>query len=134
MQVGKPSLLAKLLSVLKLTEPKHFAFDRMLVDSYIRNNTVFIEQLDLSGEAIAFNGSGLIDLQRQKVDLTLFARGRRLPTAEPSILQSLTEGLGLGIVRMDIIGDLYDPQVTTTGLPVIKGSLGILGTKPNSKD
>jgi len=134
MQVGKPSLLGKLLSVLKLTEPKHFAFDRMLVDSYIRNNTVFLEQLDLSGEAIAFNGSGLIDLQRQKLDLTLFARGRRLPTAEPSILQSLTEGLGLGIVRMDIIGDLYDPQVTTTALPVFKGPLGILGTKPNSKD
>ncbi|MHC4571515.1 MAG: hypothetical protein ACYS0C_05515 [Planctomycetota bacterium] len=45
MQVGKLSPLAKLLQVLKLTEPRDFAFDRMLVDSYIMHNKLFFNCL-----------------------------------------------------------------------------------------
>ena len=134
MQVGKASLLAKLLSILKLTGPKDFAFDRMFADSYIKDSRVYLEHLDLVGEALTFGGSGWIDLQNQDVDLTLFVRGRRLAAAEPSILQSLTEGLGLAVVRMDVTGNLYDPQVTTTTLPVLKGALEILGAKPAAGD
>ena len=36
MQVGKVSPLGKLLSVLSLTEPSDYAFERLLVDSYIK--------------------------------------------------------------------------------------------------
>jgi len=128
MHLGRLSPLAKLLYVLKLTEPKDFAFEQMLVDSYVKHNRLFIEQLDLSGEALAFNGSGWIDLKSRNVDLVLFARGRRLASAEPSILQSLTEGLGHAVVRMEVTGNVYDPQVTTTTLPVIKEAVEILGT------
>jgi len=131
MQVGKLSPFAKLLYVLKLTEPKDFAFEQMLVDSYIRHNKLFLEKFDLSGQAVAFNGSGWINLQSQNVDLTLTARGRRLAAAEPSILQSLTEGLGQAVVKMEVTGSVYDPQVKTETLPVIKETLGILGTKPS---
>ena len=128
MQVGKLSPLAKVLFVLKLTEPKDFAFDRMLVDSYIKRNRLFFKQFDLSGESVAFNGSGWMDLESQNVDLTLTARGRRLATAEPSIFQSLTDALGTGVVRMEVAGNVYDPQVETTTLPVIKDTLEIFGT------
>jgi hypothetical protein len=126
MQVGTLSPLAKPLYVLKLTEPKDFAFRQMLVDSYIKYNKLFLEQLDLSGKSLAFNGSGWIDLQSRNADLVLFARGRRLATAEPSIIQSLTEGLGRAVVRMEVAGDVYDPRVTTTPLPVIKEAVKIL--------
>ncbi len=129
MQVGKASLLAKLLAVLKLTGPKDYAFDRMLVDSYIKGDRIYLEHLDLVGNAVTFSGSGWLNWHSKNVKLTLFARGRRLATAEPSILASLTEGIGLAVVRMDVTGNLYDPQVTVTTLPVIKGPLGILGTK-----
>jgi len=129
MQVGRLSPLAKLLYVFKLTEPKDFAFDSMLVDSYIRHNTLFFEHLDLSGEAAAFTGSGWMDLQNQNVDLVLFARGPRLAVAEPSIFQSLTEGLGQAVVRMEVTGNFYDPKITTKTLPVIKETLEILGTR-----
>jgi hypothetical protein len=98
MQVGKVSLLGKLLAVLKLTEPKDFAFDRMFVDSYIKDSRVYLERLDLVGESLSFGGSGWIDLQSQDVNLTLFVRGNRLATAEPSILESLTEGIGLVVL------------------------------------
>ena len=134
MQVGKLSPLAKLLQVLKLTEPTDYAFDQMLVDSYIRGDNVFFEKFDLSGDAIAFNGSGRLDLQNYNIDLTLTARGQRLANAEPSVLQSLTEDLGRGVVRMDITGSVYDPQVETKTLPIIGESLGIIGKKPAKSD
>ena len=127
MKVGKLSPIAKLLAVLKLTEPKDFAFDRMLVDSYIRGGGLFFEKFDLSGKSLAFTGSGTMDLPGENINLNLTARGRRLATAEPSILQSLTEGLGRGLIRIEITGDANEPQIKTKTLPVLEETLDILG-------
>jgi hypothetical protein len=129
MRVGELSPLAKLLQVLKLTEPKDYAFDRMLVDSYIKRDTLLFEKFDLAGSAIAFYGSGQMDLQSQNIELVLTARGERLTAADPSILQSLAEGLGIAVVRMEVNGNVYNPQVEVKTLPVIEDSLRILGTK-----
>lgn len=133
MKVGKLSPLAKLLFVLKLTGPTDFAFEKMLVDAYINHNKVFIESFDLSGDAIAFCGSGSLDMKSWDIDLTLTARGRRLATAEPSVLQSLPDALGGGVVRIEVTGNIYDPQVETRTLPMIADSLHILGSKPTEK-
>ncbi|MHC4911977.1 MAG: hypothetical protein ACYTE5_03115 [Planctomycetota bacterium] len=133
MKVGKLSPLAKLLFVLKLTGPTDFAFEKMLVDAYINHNKVFIESFDLSGDAIAFCGSGSLDMKSWDIDLTLTARGKRLATAEPSVLQSLPDALGGGVVRMEVTGNVYDPQVRTRTLPVIADSLNIFGSKPAEK-
>ena len=133
MQVGRLSPLAKLLQVLKRTESKDFAFDQMFLDSYIRRDDLLVKKLDLSGRTVAFYGSGRMDLKTRNVDLLLIARGRRLATADPSIWQSLTEGLGRAVVRMDVTGDFYDPKVTTKTLPVIEETLQILGTKPATR-
>jgi hypothetical protein len=128
MQVGKLSPLTKLLQ-LKLTESEQFAFDRMLVDSYIKNNKLFFKHVDLAGKDLAFNGSGWMDMQTLDINLVLFARGHhRLATTQPSVLQSLAEGLGIAVVRMEVTGNFYDPKVETRALPVIEDSLGILGT------
>ncbi|UCE99216.1 MAG: hypothetical protein JSV82_08610 [Planctomycetota bacterium] len=129
MQVGKLSPLAKLLQVLQLTEPSDYAFQRMLVDSYIKDDRLFLEKFDLSGESLAFKGTGYLDLQSRDVDLTLTARGDRLATAEPSVLQSLTDALGTAVVRLEVTGSVYDPHVETKTLPVFQDSLQILGTR-----
>ena len=133
MQVGQLSPLAKLLQVLERTESKDFAFDQMFLDSYIRRDDLLVKKLDLSGRTVAFYGSGRIDLQTRNVDLLLIARGQRLATADPSIWQSLTEGLGQAVVQMEVTGDFYDPKVTTKTLPVIGETLQILGTKPTTR-
>ena len=95
---------------------------------------VFFEKFDLSGEAIAFNGSGWMDLKTKNVNLVLTARGLRLAAAEPSVLQSLAEGLGGAVVRMEVNGNVYDPKVEIKTLPVFKDSLKILGTKPTEPE
>ena len=128
MEVGKMSPLANLLTVLKLTEPSDYAFDQMTVDAYIQDNRMFFRQFDLSGKSLAIDGSGWLDLKTDNINLTLTARGRRLATASPSILQSLTEGLGRAVMRVEVKGQANDPQVTTKPLPVIRETLEILGT------
>ncbi|MFQ6035204.1 MAG: hypothetical protein ACE5NM_05075 [Sedimentisphaerales bacterium] len=150
MQVGKLSPLAQLLytgysildarsSILEAGKVKksriqnpesriQHAFEQMIIDSYIKGDRLFFEKFDLSGETAAFYGSGLMDLQSGNVDLTLIARGERLATAEPSIIQSLTEGLGGAVVRIEVTGNVHNPKVETKTLPVIEDSLKILGT------
>jgi hypothetical protein len=131
MEVGKLSPLAKLLYVLKLTEPKDFAFEQMVVDSYIKGDKLLFEEFDLSGQAIAFSGSGWMDLASDNVDLVLTARGKRLAAApnKVGVVQSLAEGLGQAVVRVEVTGNVHDPQVTTRTLPVIEDSLKILAPR-----
>ncbi len=130
MKVGRLSLLAKILQ-LKITGSEVFAFDKMLIDSYIKRDNLFFEHVDLSGSNMAFKGSGRMTLQDRNIDLTLRVRGHnRLATEEPSVLQSLADAIGYGVVKMDITGSIYDPTVTTTALPGIKNTFGILGTEP----
>ncbi len=128
MEVGKLSPLAKLLTGLNLTEPSDYAFDQMLVDAYIQDNRAFLRQIDLSGKSLAFNGSGWLDLKTDDINLVLTARGKRLATKKPSILESLTEGLGRAVVRVEVRGKASDPVVMTRPLPVIGETLEILGT------
>ena len=134
MQVGKLSPLAKLLQVLRFTEPQDYAFDRMIVDAYIRRDGLFVRNLDLSGQDVAFSGSGRMDLRESTVDLILTARGRRLATDDPSVLQSLTEGLGQAVVRLSVTGGFHDPKVKTETLPVIEGTLQVLGARPATRN
>jgi hypothetical protein len=132
MQVGRISPLGRLLQVLQFTESHDYTFDQMFLDSYIRRDNLLVEKLDLSGRSVAFYGSGRMNLETKDVNLSLIARGRRAATDDPSILQSLTEGLGRAVIRMEVTGDFYDPKVTTKTLPVLKDTLEILGTKPAS--
>ncbi len=127
MRVGKVSPLANLLAVLSLTEPTDYAFERMLVESYFRHNKLLISKFDMSGKNVAFTGGGTMNLRDGDVDLTLMARGRRVAAAGPSIFQSLTEGLGGAVVRMEVTGKADRPNVETKTLPVIEDSLKILG-------
>ena len=130
MQVGRLSPLAKMLQVLQLSRPTEFAFDEMFVDSYIRRDELLVRKLDLSGKSVAFYGSGSMDLKTRGVNLDLIARGQRPATDEPSVLESLAEGLGQAVVKVEVTGDFYDPEVVTRPLPFIKSTIELLGTKP----
>jgi hypothetical protein len=128
MEVGKRSIFAKVLAVLNLTEPKDYTFDRMTLDAYIQDDRMFLRQIDLSGKSLALDGSGRLDLKTDEINLTMTARGRRLARENPSLWQSLTEGLGRAVVRVEVSGKANDPQITTKPLPVLKETLEILGT------
>ncbi len=129
MQVGKVSPLSRVLAFLSLNEPSDYAFERMLVESYLKRNKLLIHKFDMAGKNVAFTGSGSMDLLNNSLNLTLTARGKRLAESQPSVFQSLTEGLGGGVIRMEVTGKADSPQIATRTLPVIEDSLKILGTK-----
>jgi hypothetical protein len=106
----------------------------MFVDSYIKDNRLVFEKFDLSGQDLAFNGSGSMDLKSRDVDLTLTVRGERLADAEPSVLQSLVENIGSSVVRMEVTGNAYNPEIQIKALPVIEDSLQIFGKKTTTSD
>ena len=133
MQVGKVSPLGNVLSVLRLSEPTDYEFERMGVDSYLRDDQLLIPKLDLSGRNAAFTGAGTMDLPTEDINLTLTGRGPRVAAAGPSVLQSLTEGLGGAVVRMEVTGKASSPRVQTKALPVIEDSLRLLGTPEEGK-
>ena len=123
MKVGKFSPLAKLLLAMSLTEPSDYAFETMTVNSFIQNDTLHIEQLDLAGESVAFNGSGTIDLPTEALDLLLLARS----SSNPSPLESLTDGLFGTVMRIGVKGMLDDPEIKTH-MPVLEDPLKLLGS------
>ena len=127
MQVGKVSPLFKLLSALQLAEPSDYIFENMLIDSYIQGNQLYIEKFDLSGDTLALNGKGTLQWPDNQLQLTLLTRGKRLVTSEPSILDSLAEGLVGTVMRVEVSGTLEDPIIVRK-VPVIEDSLKILGT------
>jgi hypothetical protein len=133
MQVGKMSPLSKLLAVLSLTEPADYAFERLLVESYLKRNKLLIHKFDMEGKNVAFAGNGSMDLLTDNVNLTLTARGKRLAESQPSVIQSLTEGLTGGVMRMEVTGKADNPQVETKTLPVIGDSLKILGSPRDNR-
>jgi hypothetical protein len=110
-----------------LNEPTDYTFDRMLIESYLRRDTLTIQKLDMSGKNAAFAGSGTVDTSSGQINLTLTARGRRVATARPGVLESLAEGLGGAVVRMEVTGKTDNPSIATKTLPLIEDSLKILG-------
>jgi len=134
MRVGRVSPLSNvLLSVLHLGEAPDYTFERLSIDSYIQSDTLLISTLDLSGPGAAFTGSGTMDLPSEELDLVLTARGQRVAAAEPSVLQALTEGLGVAVVRMEVTGKVGAPRVETKALPLIEDSLRILGAPEDGR-
>ena len=133
MQVGRLSLLAKILSVLKLTAPGDFAFENMFIDSYIRGDQLLLEQIDIQGRAFCLRGSGQMNLLSRHIDLHLTASGPRV-TSEPSLLASLAQGLAAAVVEVEVTGHFDEPEIKTTTLPVIKHTLGILGSRSAEVD
>ena len=131
MKVGKLSPLTKILCFLQLS-PADFAFDKMLIDSYLMDDMLIFDHLDLSGKTLAFEGTGSMNLLNQNVDIELFARGpRKIISEKPSILQSLTNSLGTTVLRMKITGNVLDPDIKKSTLPLLQQALEFFSTKQN---
>ena len=129
MQVGKVSLVARLLSLLKLTEPGDHVFDRMSFDAYIKDGRFYFETLELSGAALTFAGSGWMDMTSKKLDLTLAVRGPRISAIKENIIESLATAISPAVLQVVVTGNAYEPQIEVKPFPVIGNTLELFGTK-----
>jgi hypothetical protein len=131
MKVGKLSVFSKIFLFLQLNIPADYAFERMIVDSFVKGDKILISNLDISGSNLAFKGGGSIDTDDKQIDLTLYARGERLARVGPNLLQSLTDTLGKAVLKVEVKGDYDNPTISRKALPVVGDVLKIFGTKPS---
>ena len=127
-KAGTASPLHRILKAISLSEPSDFIFDKLYLDSYIKSDSLYIQQIDLGGDGVSFTGDGKLDLTNNQLDLVLSTRGRRFITDKPSVLGSLGDNIGQAVLRMKIKGDLLDPVITTEKMPVVKDTLGLFGS------
>ena len=128
MKLAKRSFFGKVLTAMKLGSPTNFLFNEVRVDSYVRRNKLVFEDILMIGESNVFRGEGQFDLTTDAVDLEFTAYGRDA-SLNPSMLESLARGLGGAIVKVEVTGDVKDPKIKTTTLPVIKGPLKIFSNR-----
>jgi hypothetical protein len=127
MQLGAQSPLSKVLANLRGYAKDDIHFDRLFINAYIQDRSVHFQRFDISGRSLALQGAGALDLTTNWIQLDLVTRGIRHPTADPKLLQSLSEGLGGAVIRMQVTGDPMRPEVATKTLPVLGDTLRILG-------
>ncbi len=127
MKVGARSPLAKILGSLRGHAKDDIHFDRMFVNGYIQNERIHFQRFDISGRSLALQGVGSLDVKANQIQLNLVTRGERNAISDPTVLQSLSEGLGGAVIRMNVEGDPMRPVVTTRTLPVLEDTLRILG-------
>lgn len=128
-RVGKISPIGRLLSLLKLTEPSDYIFDRMFFNAYIKDGRLNFERLQLSGAALTLAGSGWMGLTDKKLELTLAARGPRIAAVEPDVIESLASAIGPGVLQVLVTGNAYEPKIEIKALPVLGDTLELLRTK-----
>lgn len=128
MQIGRLSLLARIVAALKLSFHQQPAFSRMRLDAFLEGDRVLLERVDLLGQAVSMRGRGNLILSTRQINADFAATLMGLKR-EPTLLQSLAIGLGPAFVKVEVRGNLSDPKITTRPLPMVKESLEILGTK-----
>ncbi len=112
-----------------MNEPTDFIFSDMTVDSYIRNNDLVFENVYMSGKSLVLKGEGKLDLKANNIDLDFAAFSGQKHYIEPDFFGSLTRGLGKAVITVEVHGDIENPKITTTALPVFKTPLDFLGDK-----
>jgi hypothetical protein len=129
MALARRSLLGKVLTTMQLDNPTDFIFSDMTVVAYLKESEIVFEEVYMSGHSMVLQGSGRLDLENDNVDLDFTSFGKKM-TSEPSFLESLAKGLGSAVVKVEVHGNVEEPDIQTTTLPVIKVPLEIFGTKP----
>jgi len=82
----------------------------------------------MSGLSTALRGNGKVYLDKNEIDLDFVAFGEQVK-GEPSMLESLAKGLGGAMVKVEVHGNLDEPKITTTKLPVFQKPFELFGEK-----
>jgi hypothetical protein len=128
MKLARRSFMGKVLAAMQLTSPTDYMFSDMKIESYLENDKLNFSNISMSGKSVVFKGTGDMNLVTNRIDLDFSAYGNNL-SSKPSFFESLARSLGSAIVKVEVDGTIEDPEVKVTALPVIGGTMGILGDK-----
>ena len=119
----------KISSAIHEFSQKKFDFEKITLDSYLKNQQLQISRLDIIGPSVALRGQGNFDIDKKDINIKFNGYSAPGNDDEPGFLGSLTAGIAPAFLKVDMTGSLENPQVTVTPMPIFKESLEIIGTK-----
>lgn len=128
MKLGTQSVLGKILTAMQFKQPEEYIFSEFKAQAFIRGSQLIIEDVRMVGKPLIFRGTGTIDLARKKVEMDWVAFDR-LVGSEDTFLDLLARGIGSAIWKVEVRGDISDPQVKAVFLSVLKQPLEIFKKK-----
>ncbi len=123
-EVARRSLIGKVIAAVQFNDPTDYVFNKVEADAYLKGNDLVIERVHMVGSSLVMEGRGRLDLERMRVAL-VFTVGRSVGP-ETSFLGSLATALGSAMVRVEVRGDIDEPQITTDALPLMTRPLYML--------
>jgi len=109
-------VMATILHVINLTLPEDDVFDDGRAEFFIVGDRMEIKRVMLWSEALAFAGSGTLNLSDQHLDLHLVSvnphRGPRVP-----LLTDFLDGASGELMQLTVVGPLWRPSVSARPLP-----------------
>jgi hypothetical protein len=107
---------------------RDLAFDNVKIQAVIKGKTVYITLFDLYGPTASLRGTGTYEPATDSININ-FVGYSAAGKEKPNFFDSLTAGLGAAFLKVQVTGELENPQIKVEPLPIIKESLGIIGTK-----
>jgi len=129
MQLGRQSTLGKILTAMQFQQPDEYMFSEFTAQADILGPQLTIKDLRMVGKPLVFRGTGTLDLSQKQIAMDWVAFDR-LMGGEDTILDKLARGIGSPIWKVQIRGDLSDPQIETVFLSVLKQPLNIFKKQP----
>jgi hypothetical protein len=128
LKAGQVSLLGKMLRIIRRKSSQEYAFEKVNINAYIRDDILMVKNIYLTGEGLNLNGNGGINLSTDKLYLLFAVNTGSSEMSEPGVIGSLTEALSPGLIKIEVKGSIYEPEVVTTKLPLIRDTMNILGS------
>ena len=125
MRLGKQTLVGKVLTAIQFREPKNYVFNQMEMEAFILGDEVVFDRFRILGRPFVFHGDGRVDIKTNRIEMDLVALGG-LAGVEPIVLDSLLRGLGSAFWKIEIRGDMREPEIRTVSLPILQLPLDML--------
>lgn len=128
MNLGKQSLLGKILTAMQFKQPEEYVFSEVQAQARIRQSQVIIDDIRMVGKPLVFRGTGKLDFTNNTIEMDWVAYDRLLGN-EDTILDLLARGIGSAIWKVEVRGSLDDPKIDAVFLSVLKSPLDIFKKK-----
>lgn len=130
LEIESETMLGKTMTLMGLQKPTDYVFEEMSLQADLEKKVFHCPRVLLEGKNSVFQGSGQVDLAAQTIQMDLTAFGRRAGH-KPTLINTLAENIGAALARVEISGDLRNPEIRKIPLPLFRLPFLLLGTPLN---
>ena len=125
-------VVVALLKVLRVKAPDRRAFSSSLIDFRIEGPHAYLDNIELSGDAISLVGNGEVDFESQ-AHLT-FRSIMGDSESQLPVMKSVLGGASGQFMLIHVKGSLARPEITTEAFPTLTAALQQLQAQKRSPD